>query len=310
MKYISPAYYRDFKCIASACRHSCCIGWEVDIDTDKLRTYESMTAPYGERIRESIDRDGEPHFRLSAGDRCPHLSACGLCNIITECGESALCQICSDHPRYRGFYDGVTEIGLGLSCEEVARLALESENSGRFLISDSEDFATVEYRAEYPYELFTGDERFVAEAKAEYISLINNRDLSIGERLSRLLPKMPTAEKIKALFLSLEILDETWRKRVENISAEHFNLDFEKYADYIERTVIAFIFRHTSCESFYSPSVIGAFATLSTLVVAALSDSRDDFADILRAYSAEVEYSTDNTERLLDFIEGEISELA
>ena len=310
MKYITPAYYRDFKCIASACRHSCCIGWEVDIDADTHRAYESMTAPYGERIRESIDYDGEPHFRLSAGDRCPHLSECGLCNIITECGESSLCQICSDHPRYRSFYDGVTEIGLGLSCEEAARLALEFENSLGFLVSDSEDFATAEYRAEYPYELFTGDERFVAEAKAAHISLINNRDLSIGERLSRLLPKMPTAEKIKALFLSLEILDETWRKRVENISAEHFNLDFEKYADYIERTVIAFIFRHTSCESFYSPKTVAAFAALSAVIVAALSKSREDFIDTLRAYSAEVEYSTDNTERLLDFIEGEISELA
>ena len=310
MKYITPAYYRDFKCIASACRHSCCIGWEVDIDADTHRAYESMTAPYGERIRESIDYDGEPHFRLSAGDRCPHLSECGLCNIITECGESSLCQICSDHPRYRSFYDGVTEIGLGLSCEEAARLALEFENSLGFLVSDSEDFATAEYRAEYPYELFTGDERFVAEAKAAHISLINNRDLSIGERLSRLLPKMPTAEKIKALFLSLEILDETWRKRVENISAEHFNVDFEKYADYIERTVIAFIFRHTSCESFYSPKTVAAFAALSAVIVAALSKSREDFIDTLRAYSAEVEYSTDNTERLLDFIEGEISELA
>ena len=283
MKYIAPAYYRDFKCIASACRHSCCIGWEVDIDAGTLAAYESMIAPYGEKIRESIDFDGDPHFRLREDDRCPHLSASGLCNIITECGESSLCQICSDHPRYRNLYEGVTEIGLGLSCEEAARLALESENALVFLVSDSEDFATAEYRAEYPIELFCEDERFVAEAKAEYISLINNRDLSIGERLSRLLPKMPTAEKIKALFLSLEILDETWRKRVENISAEHFHLDFEKNADYIERTVIAFIFRHTSCESFYSPKTVAAFAALSAIIVATLSDKISSFADTLRA---------------------------
>lgn len=307
MKYIAPAYYRDFKCIASACRHSCCIGWEVDIDAGTLAAYESMIAPYGEKIRESIDFDGDPHFRLREDDRCPHLSASGLCNIITECGESSLCQICSDHPRYRNLYEGVTEIGLGLSCEEAARLALESENALVFLVSDSEDFATAEYRAEYPIELFCEDERFVAEAKAEYISLINNRDLSIGERLSRLLPKMPTAEKIKALFLSLEILDETWRKRVENISAEHFHLDFEKNADYIERTVIAFIFRHTSCESFYSPKTVAAFAALSAIIVATLSDKISSFADTLRAYSAEVEYSTDNTEKILDFIEENIA---
>ena len=307
MKYITPAYYRDFKCIASDCRHSCCIGWKVDIDADSLAAYKSMIAPYGEKIRESIDFDGDPHFKLRKGDRCPHLSASGLCNIITECGESSLCQICSDHPRYRNLYEGVTEIGLGLSCEEATRLVLESENALVFLVSDSEDFGTAEYRAEYPYELFTGDERFVAEAKAEYISLINNRDLSIGERLSRLLPKMPTAEKIKALFLSLEILDEAWRKRVENVSAEHFNLDFGKYADYIERTVIAFIFRHTSCESFYSPKTVAAFAALSAIIVATLSDEISSFADTIRAYSAEVEYSTDNTEKILDFIEENVA---
>ena len=307
MKYIAPAYYRDFKCIASACRHSCCIGWEVDIDADTLAAYKSMISPYGEKIRESIDFDGDPHFRLREGDRCPHLSECGLCNIITECGEASLCQICSDHPRYRNLYEGVTEIGLGLSCEEATRLVLESENSLGFLVSDSEDFATAEYRAEYPTELFCEDDRFVAEEKSRLISLASDRDLSIGERLSRLLPKMPTAEKIKALFLSLEILDETWRKRVENVSAEHFSLDFEKYADYIERTVIAFIFRHTSCESFYSPATVAAFAALSAIIVATLSDEISSFADTLRAYSAEIEYSTDNTEKLLDFIEENIA---
>ena len=310
MKYIAPAYYRDFNCIASACRHSCCIGWEVDIDQDTLARYDSMTAPYGERIRESVDYSGEPHFRLTDGDRCPHLSECGLCNIITECGEESLCQICSDHPRYRNLYDGVTEIGLGLSCEEVTRLVLETECGIGFLISDSEDMSESEYRREYPAELFAEDESFVAQEKARLISLALDRDLSIEEKMSRLLPKLPAAEDIRAQLLSLEILNESWRERLESLSAANFNIDFAKYADRIERSLVALVFRHLSCESFYSPSVIGAFATLSTLVVAALSDSRDDFADILRAYSAEVEYSTDNTERLLDFIEGEISELA
>ena len=303
MKYIAPAYYRDFKCIASACRHSCCIGWEVDIDADTLRAYESMTVPYGERIRESIDRDGEPHFRLYAGDRCPHLSECGLCNIITECGESALCQICSDHPRYRSFYDGVTEIGLGLSCEEATRLVLESENHFGFLVSDSEDFATAEYRAEYPIELFCEDDRFVAKEKSRLIFLASDRKLSIGERVSALLPNIPTAEEIKSLLLSLEILDDNWRERIVLLSAKDFDLDFVEYSSLIERTITAFIFRHINCESFYSPATVAAFAAFSAVIVSALSKSCEDFADTLRAYSAEVEYSIDNTDAVMDFLE-------
>ena len=307
MKYITPAYYREFKCIASACRHSCCIGWEVDIDSDTLAVYSAMTAPYGERIREGIDYSGEPHFGLSAGDRCPHLSECGLCNIITECGESALCQICSDHPRYRGFYDGVTEVGLGLSCEEAVRLILESENGIGYLVSDSEDFATAEYRADYPIELFCEDDRLVAEEKSRLISLASDRELSIGDRLSVLLPNIPTAEEIKSLLLSLEILDDSWRERINSLSASDFDLNFAEYSDYIERTIIAFIFRHINCESLYSPATVAAFAALSAIIVASLSKSREDFADTLRAYSAEVEYSTDNTEKILDFIEEHIA---
>ena len=303
MKYITPAYYRDFKCIASACRHSCCIGWEVDIDADTLRAYESMSDHYGERIRDSIDRYDEPHFRLSAGDRCPHLSECGLCNIITECGESALCQICSDHPRYRGFYDGVTEIGLGLSCEEATRLALEAEKSIGFLVSDSEDFRTAEHRAEYPTELFCEDDRFVAEEKARLLSLACNSYLSINDRLVKLLPVTPRIEEVLALLLSLEILDANWKERIELLSAEDFDLDFAKDSNYLERTIAAFIFRHINCESFYSPATVAAFAALSAMIVAALSKSCEDFPDTLRAYSAEVEYSTDNTEKILDFIE-------
>ena len=35
-----------------------------------------------------------------------------------------LCQICTDHPRYRSFFSERTEIGVGLCCEEAARLIL------------------------------------------------------------------------------------------------------------------------------------------------------------------------------------------
>ena len=32
MKLIAPDYYNKFSCIADKCRHSCCVGWEIDID--------------------------------------------------------------------------------------------------------------------------------------------------------------------------------------------------------------------------------------------------------------------------------------
>ena len=204
MKIIAPAYFNRFACIASRCRHSCCVGWEVDIDEESLTRYAEMSHPYAEKIRESIE--GEPaHFKLASGEKCPHLDASGLCRIITECTEEALCQICRDRPRYRNFYDGVVEIGLGLSCEEATRIVVSSDEG--FLVSESEDMSDAVYVKDYPAELFSVNELWIAEEKKRLISLLNNRGLTIEKRIEALLPQRPDIDEIRALYLSLEILD-------------------------------------------------------------------------------------------------------
>ena len=38
-----PNYYDKFKCIADRCKHSCCIGWEIDIDDDTMELLEAQT---------------------------------------------------------------------------------------------------------------------------------------------------------------------------------------------------------------------------------------------------------------------------
>ena len=45
MKVIMPSYYPNFACIAGACRHSCCVGWEIDIDEDRLTEYRAAAGP-------------------------------------------------------------------------------------------------------------------------------------------------------------------------------------------------------------------------------------------------------------------------
>ncbi len=300
MKIIAPAYFNRFTCIAERCRHSCCVGWEVDIDEESLARYAEMTHPYAEKIRASIE-GAPPHFKLTSGERCPHLDASGLCKIITECTDSALCQICRDHPRYRNYYDGVVEIGLGLSCEESARIAL-SEGMG-FLVSDSEDMTRAVYFEEYPVELFSKDELWLAKEKKRIISLVKNSSISIEKRIEALLPRCPDFEQLKELYLSLELLDLNWKARLKQLSAENFNRNLEKNAVLIERALCAFIYRHLNSESFYSTDTVAAFAALSALIVEAVSRTKEDFADALRAYSAEIEYSTENTECVLDFLE-------
>ena len=67
---IFPSYYPLFKCIADKCKHSCCIGWEIDVDEKTMSFYNSLDTEFGETIRKNIE--GEvPHFILRENERCP-----------------------------------------------------------------------------------------------------------------------------------------------------------------------------------------------------------------------------------------------
>lgn len=47
MTLIYPATADAFRCIADACRHTCCKGWEIDIDPDTRAKYAAMTGEIG-----------------------------------------------------------------------------------------------------------------------------------------------------------------------------------------------------------------------------------------------------------------------
>ena len=116
-----PGYFKDFRCIGGACTDSCCIGWEIPIDDETNARYQSRPGAFGERLRAGISAPKDGHFLLRDG-RCPCLNRQGLCEIILEMGEDALCQICADHPRYYNRLPGRVEAGLGLCCEAAGRL--------------------------------------------------------------------------------------------------------------------------------------------------------------------------------------------
>ena len=133
MLTVRPDFYDAFRCLASACRHSCCVGWEIDVDGESLARYLSLPGPIGDELRRQIDPEPTPHFRLAAGERCPFLRADGLCRLILALGEDSLCDICAMHPRFFNEYPGRLEMGLGLCCEEAARL-LTAGNGPLYLI--------------------------------------------------------------------------------------------------------------------------------------------------------------------------------
>lgn len=133
MKITAPDYYSQFKCIADQCRHTCCVGWEIEVDDEGLERLRKLPEAAGK-----IVLGDEPHIELLEGERCPFLNERGLCDLILRYGEDVLCQICRDHPRFRNFWSDRTEIGLGLVCEEAARIILGAETPLR-LVTLSDD---------------------------------------------------------------------------------------------------------------------------------------------------------------------------
>lgn len=119
MKTIAPDYYCEFKCIADKCKHTCCQGWEVEIDEESLARFAQIPD-----IAARIETDEDAHFKLLDDESCPFLRKDGLCEMIVKYGEQMLCQTCTDHPRFRNYWEDRVELGLGLVCEEAARLIL------------------------------------------------------------------------------------------------------------------------------------------------------------------------------------------
>ena len=237
MQILVPDYYNDFKCIADKCRHNCCIGWEIDIDEDTLSLYDGIGGEIGARLENSIDRADIPHFILN-DERCPFLNECGLCDIITELGDGALCDICGDHPRYRNYADDRLEMGLGLCCEEAARLIL-SKTSKTYLC-----------------DIDTGEKLSLDPLRSKILDLLQNREMPFSERLS-LLQKFENKD-YSPIFFSLERLDAEWEKHIALIK-ENTLADLSQFDILFEQLAVYFVLRHTA-ENFQKGLLFSAFS--------------------------------------------------
>lgn len=317
MKLIAPDYYPQFRCIADKCRHSCCIGWEIDIDPDTRERYRHVPGEFGQRLNASIE-DGEvSSFRLSENERCPMLNATGLCDLITALGEDNLCQICADHPRFRNYFTDRTEVGLGLCCEEAARLILTQEEPMRLITLEDDGKA-----AELPEE-----EAALLSLRDELITLMQDGSRPIEERLDALLDAVDFAIPDRdwaEVYRGLERLDPAWDDMLDAISPlkiaaaprglsdrhpDPFGVastEAKSLSAAYERFCIYLLYRHLpgALDDEDVPGRV-AFCVLSTWVLAALCAAKpgctlDDCANFARMYSAEIEYSEDNIAALLD----------
>ena len=298
-----PNYYKNFKCIADKCRHSCCIGWEIDVDEKTMAYYTSLRGEIGNELKENISTEDEPHFVLKEGDRCPFLMENGLCHLICELGEDSLCNICADHPRFRNFYSGGVEMGLGLCCEACAELILNY---------------TEPFELEGEGDIYTTDEeKVMVNIRNRLIAKMQNSADSIPKRFEEMLTIADASFTETSplwwtdFFLSLERLDEGWTNALQSFKkagSEEFSMTFEDPMP-VSQLATYFLFRHVpdaisdgNLASKVKFAVLGALFihTLAVTLKDNYNGYRDALQDFSRMFSSEIEYSDENLDAVID----------
>ncbi|MBR2587990.1 MAG: flagellin lysine-N-methylase [Bacilli bacterium] len=331
MKLRLPNYYKQFHCIANECKENCCTaGWEIDIDTKSANFYNSISGKFGDKLHTHINFNTPSHFILDNNNKCPFLNSDNLCEIYINLGKDCLCEICTEHPRYYEWFDGVKEGGIGLCCEEVARI----------ILSQTEPFST--YEVEIPYEdcdeYDTNVFSYLINARAKILSYLNDDTRHFDSRIHDVLwycytiqqnldsellddeeifsvstSTRPNLLAILNFFLTLEHNDANWiiwfKNCINNYSnsldkMEDFEKDNPDVFQYLKNISIYFIWRYF-LKGVFDGEVLSkvklmvvSIAVIKFLLFCKWLEngvlSFEDCIWVVKKYSEEVEYSDDN----------------
>ena len=239
-----PEYYDEFSCIASRCKDSCCAGWEIDIDEESYEYYRSVEGAFGDRLRESmfVAEDGGYRFKLKGPKRCAMLNDHNLCDLYTALGEEALCEVCTEYPRFSLVYGQVEQKALSLSCEEVGRILFGRTEPEQLI--DIELPGDCEDDEEEPQYV-----AFMEWVQKEAVAILQNRARSITERTREFLAwcdRVQTIINYSQAKDDLTILDK-WKnqdadreikeweeKHIEGKEKPTRNLSYEDFCDRFE----------------------------------------------------------------------------
>ena len=321
MKIFYPTYYKEFKCIADKCKDSCCIGWEIDIDEKTREKYKALDTELG---REIVEKTKRGFFPLEKNGRCAFLDSKGLCRIISSVGEGYLCDICREHPRYYGISADGLEGGLGLGCEEAARLILECGGEVKFTYTEHDP----SYSSEDEYAQFTDRvrESIYSRIREEDVPQLVEYLLELAPAVDSIsfdvcagleaddipstsvsaLGKDELSEKLTAfteLIAECEALSEGWEKSV--VLAKDVPLDeiLTKKKE-IKSLILYFTHRYVrECTEDMTAGQRVLFSLFSALFTVALASGKGGDEAMIRAavdFSKNIEYSTDNVDMILD----------
>ena len=282
-----PSFYSRFACKAGDCVHSCCVqDWEIDIDDDTAALYQSMDGPLGEEIRKAMRKNEETYYWDMKDGKCPFLNTQGLCRIVLEKGENALCDICAMHPRFFVYAGNFELAGTGLCCEKTIELLLEEEGPLVFV-------------TEYPDE------------KATLTSLLRALGYTIDEKCLFFTPSTDTVhyEKLLSHYEKTEPINATWttsllhmKKQVQK-KADKVILSSLKIPDsWLHRVYQYILYRGLEKAETYGLPAVMAYARESVDFILLATAFYGNFPEQVRLWSEQIEYDTENVDLLLTLL--------
>ena len=181
MRFRVPGYYKQFTCIADRCIDNCCFGgWQIDIDKETIDYYDTVQGDFGDRLKKYVDKEAGC-FNLNNG-QCPFLLKNNLCEIYKELGPEHMGLVCTQFPRFTEYYGNIKETGIGMACEEAARIILN--DSTPFILEET-DIDEEEIWGEYDSSL--GQSLFILRDKI--MSMLDDTSLSLSDKLCVILDK-------------------------------------------------------------------------------------------------------------------------
>lgn len=302
MKQFVFNYSAKFSCINSKCQHNCCKGWEINIDKRTKEKYLELTKK-DSRFNEKAFNGNS--FNLTEDLTCPFLDKDNLCHIIKNYGEKYLCKTCKTHPRFKNFFSGVVETGLGLYCEEACRIILTSKSKMRPVLIKDDNKPS----------LLNKFEKKVLKTRKKILNVLQNRKLSINERLKNLinfsdinLEKLSFSEW-KKVFCSLEKLkiNEFSFENLKN--SDSFYPINEDFSLYFEQILCYFTFRHISPAfdlldlRVRTAFIILLFKMINQIFMEKDGLSLENLIESCRFLASEIEVNLDNQNAILNQIE-------
>lgn len=283
MLSIFPKFYKNFLCKADKCKHSCCKGWEIDIDEETAGKYLVMTGELGAEIRQNIGKNEDSYFfKLTEDERCPFLQKNGLCKIILNIGEENICEICTMHPRFFTMLDDVELCGVGLSCEKTCELLLGNEKDLVFYIEDTEEeLSFSEVLAVIGLNLPNEMQEFSLAVNAENIN------------------------KVLEIMAKTEPIDENWSKELSIMQdMDNVELKAKKYLENSDKNILNKIYQYILYRQLerlvdIDIEALINYAQYSTLFIILHTMISKELSESVRRWSEQIEYDTDNVDLIL-----------